>query len=288
MSTSIPSRPGHIVSALACERRVRVLFVMLDGPCEELRQRHHLGPAAARLGAEGLIAATLLSSQIKGEERLTVNLYGERPKFELMIDIWSDGRLRARFQPAQLEPVTRFRGLFAALKFMGNRELYRGVAGVEDEDVESALQRYFVRSVQVDGRVRVQVELDAEGRVSFAGGVLVERFPDMDAEEFAQLFDEPLRQDFRALMTGFAFGTLAGQPVEVLDHRDLLYRCPCSRPRVLSMLQSLGASELASMIEEDGKAEVTCHFCNTTWTVETPELASLLDELGSAVADEAN
>jgi len=277
-----------MVSALACEGKVRVLVVLLDGPCEELRQRHHLGPAAARLGAEGLIAAALLSSQIKGDERLTVNLYGERPKFELMVDVWSDGRLRARFQPAQLTPIVRFRGLFAALKYVGSREVYRGIADVDDEDVESALQRYFVRSVQVDGRVRVLVELGADGRVAFAGGILVERFPDMDAEEFAQLFDEPLRQDFRALMTGFAFGALAGQPVEVLDHRDLVYRCPCSRARVLQMLQSLGATELASMLEEEGKAEVTCHFCNTVWTVDRPELVQLLDELGSASGDEAN
>ncbi len=282
MSSPPASRLGRTVSALACDRKVRVLVTVMDGPADELCQRHRLGPEAARVASEGLVAAALLSSQIKGEERHTVNLYGETPRFELMVDLWADGRLRARFQPDEIPPTAQFRGLLAVIKFLGSRELYRGIADIADETVESALQRYFIRSVQVDARVRVAAEVDPDGRVRFAAGMLVERFPDMDADEFAARFDGPMAEEFRSLMAEFAFGQLAGEEVEVLDFQDLRYQCPCSKDRVIGMLASLGASELATMLEEDGKAEVTCHFCNTVYQVSRVELAELLGKLGDA------
>lgn len=285
---NIPSRPGRVVSALACDRRVRVLVAVLDGPAEELRLRHELGPEAARLAAEGLVAAALLSSQLKGDERHTVNLYGEQPRFELMVDLWADGRLRARFTPAEIPPTQRFDGLLAVLKFLGNRELYRGLADIRGESIEGALSRYYAQSVQVDARIRVAAGLAPDGRIGFACGILVERLPGMEGEEFAALFDRALGDDLEALMTGFAFGQLGGEEVEVLDHLDLAFRCPCSRERVLGMLKSLGADELATILEEDGRAEVTCHFCNTAYEVQAPELAALLAELGEASGREAH
>lgn len=276
------ARPGYLVSALACEGRVRVLVAVLDGPADELRARHKLGPVAARLGAEGLVAASLLSSQLKGEERHTVNVYGETPRFELMVDLWADGRLRARFTPEELPATDRFRGLVAVLKFLGNRELYRGLADVVDEDIEGALQRYYTSSVQVDGRVRVEADVEADGRVRSAVGILIERLPDMEPEEFTARLGPVLAEDLRSLLASFAFGLLADGPVEVLDRHEIVFLCPCSRLRVLQMLKSLGAQEIASILEEQGKAEVTCHFCNTTYEVPTEELAVLLDELGAA------
>jgi molecular chaperone Hsp33 len=276
------SPPGRIVSALACERRARVLVAVMHGPARELARRHHLGPGAARLASEGLVAAALLSSQLKGEERHTVNVYGEAPRFQLMVDLWAGGTLRARFEPADFAGTDRFRGLIAVLKFVDGRETWRGLADIHDETLEGALHRYYAASVQVDARVRILAELDDEELPAFAAGVLVERFPDMDPETFSGLFDQALTEDFRSLMTGFAFGQLGGQSVEVLDWQDVRYRCPCSRERVLNMLRLLGAAELQELLENQGAAEVTCHFCNEAYHVPAEELQAILRDLGQA------
>ncbi|MCK6506404.1 Hsp33 family molecular chaperone HslO [Myxococcota bacterium] len=270
-------RKGRLVRALACERAVRVLAVVADGPAREVVRRHGLGEGAAQAACEGLVAAVLLSSQVKGEERITIEVKGDRPAFSMQADVWGEGPLRARFSPTWLPAFQDFSGLLGAVRTLHGRELYRGVSQVEDESFEHALARFFTRSEQVDGRVRILAELDAEGLPSFVAGLLVERLPGMDPEEFAALFDQPLRGDFKALMTGFAFGQLAGQPVEVLDARDLEFRCTCSQERVQGMLQALGPEELADMLEKDGGAEVTCHFCNTRYTVDAAWLRAALE-----------
>lgn len=278
-------RKGRLVRALACGRKVRVLAVVADGPARELVARHGLTGGSARVGAEGLVAAVLLSSQVKGEERITIEVQGEHPRFAFTADIWGDGPLRARFNPPHLPAFQHFTGFLAAIRSLHGKELYRGIAQVEDEDFQRALARYLTSSEQVDGRVRILAELDAEGRPSFAAGLLVERFPDTDPEEFAALFDEPMKGDFKALMTGFAFGQLAGEPVEVLDARDLEFRCTCSRQRVLGMLRALGSAELAEMLDQDGGAEVTCHFCNTRYEVQGEELQAMLQALASGTGE---
>ncbi|MFN7144505.1 MAG: Hsp33 family molecular chaperone HslO [Myxococcota bacterium] len=275
---------GRFVAALACEGRVRVMAVVAVGPAEELRLRHGLSGHAATVAAEGLIASLLLSAHVKGEERLTINVRAERPDFSFLADVNGDGTLRARFTPDRLGPLVgahtpTFSGILSVLKSLGPRELYKGVAEVKRERFEGALQRYLTSSQQVDGRVRIQAALDADGKIAFAAGLLVERLPDFPAEEFAAVFDAPLKGDFKALMTQFAFGQLAGGAIEVLGARDVRYQCTCSRDRVVGMLKALGHEEIASLLAEQGQAEVSCHYCNTRYVIDAEGLGDLLLEL---------
>ncbi|NOY24770.1 MAG: Hsp33 family molecular chaperone HslO [Oligoflexia bacterium] len=269
-------RTGRLVRALACDRKVRVLAVVADGPARDLVSHHKLTAGAAVLASEGLVAAVLLSNQVKGEERITLDVQGERPRFALSVDVWGDGPLRARFTPANLAQTDRFSGYLSAIRSLDGKELYRGIAKIQDETFEQALSRYLTSSEQVDGRVRIQARLDKDGSPRFAAGLLVERFPDTDPEEFAAIFDQPLKGDFAALMTGFAFGQLAGQPVDVLEARDLEFRCTCSLQRVTRMLRTLGPTELRDMLEKDGGAEITCHFCNQRYDISADQLRALI------------
>lgn len=269
--------PGRYVVGLACEGRVRVMAAVMQGPADELRERHGLAGVAARLGAEGLVAATLLSAHIKGEERMTVEVRSEWPAFSFLADIDAVGKVRARFSPTRTEMSLSYRGVLAATKSLGQQVLYRGVSEVQQERFEAALLRFLTTSQQVDARVRIESEVAADGMITFASGLLVERLPDMGAEEFAARFDGPLKSDFKTLMHHFAFGELAGSRVEVLGAQDFRYQCTCSAERVRSMLRSLGKPELESLLAEHGKAEITCHFCNERYEVPGPELRAMID-----------
>ncbi|MNP60326.1 33 kDa chaperonin [compost metagenome] len=65
---------------------------------------------------------------------------------------------------------------------------------------------------------------------------------------------------------------------EVLEEMDVRFQCQCSKERVERTLVSLGQSELEQLIEEDGKAEVVCHFCNEAYTFDKEELQQIIDQ----------
>lgn len=284
---------GRLVVALGCAQRVRVLVAVVTGPAQELCKRHNLGPGASQIAASGLVAAALLAAHTKDQERQTVQFHGfdehQKSTFRLVAEISGNGHIRGQMEPADLPPQKELDALVTVQKFVDSREIYRGHAAVRHESIEAAIQRYFVTSQQVNGIVRIEATMGADQRIKQAAGILIEALPGMPEDEFTALFGgisasnkKPGAHDgFSELMTSFAFGQLAGEPVEVLGWQDLPFQCTCSRERVVGMLRALGAVELQSLLEEQGKAEVTCHFCAEVRTVEAPELVTMIQALNN-------
>ena len=57
------------------------------------------------------------------------------------------------------------------------------------------------------------------------------------------------------------------------------YTCYCSRERMRSALASMGKEELRALIAEQGRAEMTCQFCDAVHVFEKEELEALADSL---------
>jgi molecular chaperone Hsp33 len=273
------SEEGTFLVGLANEAGVRLLAVDATAAAEELRLRHQLLGHAARAGAEGLVAAQLLSAYIKGEERITMQVQMEKPRFAMIVDVNADGSTRGRFTPSHISRPRSMNGAMMVIKHDAKRELYRGVAPVEDTDFQGALQAYLVRSQQSVGVVRIDVLLSDDGAVLGARGLLLEKLPDQLTEIFMDLFGDLEDADLGGLLAGVLDAELLGFPVEVLDRRPLRFACTCSAERSLDVLASLGAADLRELLDEQGGAELTCNFCMETYHFDADAIESLARDL---------
>lgn len=272
---------GRMRVALARGGTVRLLSVSVPGPAQELADRHELGAVARRRAAEGLVATALLSAHVKGEERLTVDFRVSEPAFGAVFEINGDGTLRGRLRPAELPDHAAFEGFLRVSKSLGRKELYAGIAAIHNETVEAALRRFLAESQQVDAWVRVVADLDADGAVEYADGVLVERLPGADPGEFSALL-AALDTSGKRAVDELALGLFAGEPVELVGDVELTFHCGCSRDKVTAMIRSLGRDEIASMIAEQGGAEVVCHFCNEAYRYDVAALEAIRGGIGEA------
>jgi len=68
-----------------------------------------------------------------------------------------------------------------------------------------------------------------------------------------------------------------GLKVRYLARTPVRFKCRCSHEKVGDILAAMGKQEIAKIIEEQGKAEVRCHFCGRTHIFSAAELESILE-----------
>ena len=64
-----------------------------------------------------------------------------------------------------------------------------------------------------------------------------------------------------------------------LEYRDIVWDCDCSRQRLEQVLMTIGKKELKQIIEEDGQAELQCHFCLKKYIFNRDELTAILENM---------
>jgi molecular chaperone Hsp33 len=268
-----------MVRALAGGGAVRVIAVSAGPAADLTAAKHGLRPPAARLAAEALLATAMMSTWIKGDERISLQIQSQEPPFSFLGEIDADGNVRARATPPDLGPTSALRGLMLAIKADGASEIYRGITAIEGTSLAEALQRHLAESTQVDVFLRIDVGVGEDGRTE-AGAILVERLPEsedlpsMSADAFLAAFGSLRDTPAMDTLVALAFGKVAGTDVRILEDRPLQWACRCSLVKVENVLASLGLDEIRAM-QAEGGAEVICQFCATPYRVGVERLGEL-------------
>ena len=208
-----------------------------------------------------------------------MQVQSEKPPFALIAEVREGGLIRSRFRPEFLPSDNAFRGVMLTIKSIASRELYRGATPIDDETLAQALERSLTDSSQVRARVRILSEINDEGGVTFASGLLLEALPEISAADFDAWAKLVLSVPLQQLFTEVAFGRFAGEDIELLELIDIEYACTCSVARIEQTLRSLGADDLEALLAEQGQAEADCHFCNERYVIDAPRLQQIIDEL---------
>lgn len=281
----------HRLHAVIDDPGVRLVEVEATQTAQESVRRLDAGDAGALLIGQLLAAAGILTGHVKGQERISLQVFTNGNLGLLMADAHATGEMRARVQypragVAGKTPEARSRnalgqGHLVVQKSLEGRELYRGVASFSHVDLAGALQTYFEQSEQVSSRVWLAV-VQQEGKPIRVRGLLFQalgggdrlgfeslsqRLPSLRVQQLLQE-DVPLPEIFAQL--------LPDVQARVMEEIPLSFRCACSEERVLGMLAALGSDELSQMLEQDGHAQVTCDFCSTQYRVDSEGLKSLI------------
>ena len=108
-----------------------------------------------------------------------------------------------------------------------------------------------------------------DGEVLLAGGLLTQHLPGADDTVIDKL--EKNIAALEPVTTMLAKGmsildicktALKGFEVEVLDENPVKYVCGCSKEKLENYFCTLSDDDIRSMVNEQGVAVATCHFCN--------------------------
>ena len=289
----------QIIRVLAKNAPVKASVITARDMVERARQIHRTLPVATAALGRTLMAASMMGNQLKEDNgSVTLRIKGDGPLGGITAVADSAGNARGYVLnpavdlplkgPAKLDVGSAVGrdGSLTVIKDLNLKEPYVGTVPLVSGEIAEDITSYFAESEQIPTACALGVLVDVDQSVLCAGGYLIQLLPGADDAAISAIergiarvgpVTEALRGglDARGLveqvLSEFELEELSAEPVE--------YRCYCSRDRVTRALISMGREELEALISEQGRAELTCQFCDKVYHYTKEELEALLASL---------
>jgi molecular chaperone Hsp33 len=288
----------YMVRMTAKEAGVRALVCATSELIREAAHRHQASPIAAVALGRALTGAALLGALLKVKQRVALKYEGNGPLRKVMAEADSYGRVRGYVVVPDVNlPLVNGQfdlaaaigraGLLTVVKDVRLKEMVEGVIPLAASDFDRDLQLYFDQSEQIATAVHLGEVLDDNGHIVAAGGLLIQELPGKGQAGIVALLQERL-QELPPIASLLAEGhspedvlalVFTGMAYEVWEQRPLRFACDCSWERTRQVLATLGAQEIAHLLETEGEAVVYCHYCQEAYHFNQFELEVLLAEL---------
>lgn len=283
------------IRAIAADAAIQITAVSSTETVERARSIHKTLPVATAALGRTLTICSIMGSQLKVEDgSVTVQIKGDGPLGSVVCVSDAEGNVRGYLQNSAcdlpLRPDGKLNvgggighGYLMVIKDIGLKDPVTGTTVLVNGEIAEDMTRYFAESEQIPSACALGVLVGTDQHVLQAGGYLVQLMPgcaDADIDRLEQNIQRAgvittmmesgltLHQIIEKVLDGFQ--------VEFLEESEFGYRCNCSRNKVVRALVSMGKKELQDLIEEEGKAEITCQFCDRIYNFSKDDLNQIL------------
>lgn len=287
----------QLLKALAYDGQVRVFVLDATDTVNEARERHETWHTATAVLGRSLAATALLAANLKGTDRLSVEIIGEGPVGRILADGDAHGNVRGYVTNPKVAlelndkgkldvaAAVGLPGTLVVRKYIGDSEPFAGQVPLVSGELAEDFTYYMALSEQTPSSIGLSVLVNPDETVAAAGGFMLQVMPGATDETIDALekriaslgrFSDELEssKSIEALLD-----LLVGEGnSEILDYLPIKFLCSCTKERFAQGLQSIGRKEIEAMIAEDQGAEVVCHYCNNHYDFTEDELKALLVE----------
>lgn len=273
---------------------------------------HDTTPLASAGLGRVLTAAGLMGIMLKNpEDKLTVYFKGDGPAKQILATAYGTGNVKGYIaNPYADLPLTDKGkldvggslgvGELTVIKDLGLKEPYTGTIPLVSGEIAEDLTAYFFVSEQQNSSVALGVKVERDLSIGASGGLIIQMLPGGDPDAVDALEEmignmEPLTTLISRVVENSKGKTEAGivaalteeifkdmperYKPEILEERNIQWKCDCSRERLEQVIMTIGKKDLKEIIEEDGKAELQCQFCLKKYNFSKEELIGILNNI---------
>ncbi|MGO4929480.1 Hsp33 family molecular chaperone HslO [Fundicoccus sp. Sow4_D5] len=285
----------QLLKALAYDGQVRVFVLDATKTVNEARERHQTWHTATAVLGRTLAATALLSANLKGTDRLSVEIIGEGPVGRVVTDGDAYGHVRGYVTNPEVAlelndqgklDVAAAVGLPGSLivrKYIGDSEPFSGQVPLISGELAEDFTYYMAVSEQTPSAIGLSVLVNPDESVAAAGGFMIQVMPGATEETITAIeerigslgrFSDKLEE---AESIESLLDLLVGENnSEILAYQDVKFLCSCSKERFTEGLKLIGRKEIEEMIIEDHGAETVCHYCNNHYQFSEEDLEAIL------------
>ena len=291
----------QLVRVIAKDAPIKAMAISGTSLVERARQIHDTWPVATAALGRLLMAASMMGNMLKEQDgSVTLRVKGDGPLGTVLAVSDSMGNVRGYVENPAVDVPRKSHakldvgsavgpgGTLTVVKDLGLKEPYVGSIQLISGEIAEDIAAYFVESEQIPTACALGVLISPDQTVRAAGGYLIQLLPGADESVISAIERGVARVGAVSAQLDRGLGpvellqdVLSDFQLEMLETSPVEYRCYCSRERVSRALISVGASELKSLIQEQGSTDLTCQFCDKVYHLTREDLESLLQEATS-------
>lgn len=260
----------------------------------QMRVNHNPGILETLTLGQAYIGAGLMTSMIKGNDRISFAIECGGPIKGLSVEASAAGEVRGYLfaNPIPIkEPVESFDlspffgpGFLKVSKHLeSSKQPFTGQVMLQHGRIAKDLANYFLESEQINTAFSLSVYFDKEGRAVGAGGLFLQALP--GAEDTALESLEESIEKMPSIGKYFAGGGFSQSLInesfkefspEIIGEKPVSFNCSCSKERFTSFIASMDKSDRDEILNNGPFPLVTtCHNCATDYEFSKDELLAI-------------
>lgn len=286
----------YLVRSIGDKTNILGLACVTTGLVHKTSQLHGTSCTASAALGRALTGGLLMGALLKRQQRIALKFEGNGPLKKIIVEADNEGTVRGFVAVPEADVPSKDgkldvsgllgnEGTLTVAKDLGLKEPYRGIVRLHTGEIAEDIAYYFLESEQIPSAVGLGVFVELDGKVSAAGGFLIQTIPPVEEGLVDRIIKNIQEIPFVTQMIRegktpeeMLARIFSDIPYHVLGNQELSFRCTCSKERVERALIALGGDELQKFIAEEEETDVTCEYCRTNYRFVRKELEDLLQE----------
>lgn len=283
-----------LIKALAFDNQARIYAVTTTEALNLVGDRMSYFPSALDALGRVMSMAAMMGGTLKLEETVTLRIEGNGQIGRIIVDADAHGHIKGyaenphcHFENANgtlnSKATIGDQGTITVIKDLHLKEPFIGYTPILNGGIAEDMAYYYSVSEQVPTAISLGVLVDEDSRAKVSGGFMIQLLPNATEDIITEIENKvkSLPNISELLSEGYTPLDIIkniDKNALILDTTPVEFKCNCSKERFARGILSLGSKEIKDIIDEDGKALTTCHFCGNEYFFSKEELIDLYEE----------
>ncbi len=284
----------YLIKAYGFDGTVRIYTAVTTNLVAHAQEIHDLWPTSAAALGRLLTTSVIMGAMYSEDQELTIRVAGDGPIGEMITTTTSYGEVRGyvsnphvffQYDSGKLNVGKAVgNGFIHVTKDLKIRDMFTSSAEIQTGEIAEDFAYYFTVSEQIPSAVGLGVLVNDDNKILSSGGFILQVMPGCPEETIKKIEEniKTLMPVSEMVRKGYTpediMSEITNNNYQFLQKLDLKYYCTCSREKFEKGLITLGKSQLEEILEEDGKIETRCHFCNSNYNFDKTDIKALINE----------
>jgi len=286
-----------LVRGQSIDGAIRIFVAVTTDLVNEAHRIHNTSPVATAALGRTLTVAAIMGQGLKNDtDSVTIQFRGDGPLGNIVAVTDNNSKVRGYVVNPYVDlPLNKKgkldvggavgRGQLHIIRDLSMKEPYSGQVPIVTGEIAEDVTYYYAKSEQIPTAIGLGVLVGTDSNAICAGGFMIQLMPEATEDVAAKIEDrmkeiKPITEMLESGMTAEDILFYLTEGFDMLVQNQTVtpeYKCKCSKKRMHDAVVSIGKKEISKIIEEDGKCEVECQFCNSKFVFEKEQLEKMLE-----------